>query len=63
MPYMVVVCNIFEESGVIFTNTCIILAFLVLCIFIYCQHLFLPMSSTVIRLYLLKFFNNLNIEF
>jgi len=34
---MVVACNIFEEWGVIFTNTFIILFFLVLRIFIYCR--------------------------
>jgi len=60
---MVVVRNIFEESDVIFTNIFTILAFLVLHIFTYCRQFFLPMSSTVIRLYLSKFVNNLNIEF
>jgi hypothetical protein len=64
MLNIVVVSNIFEEEGVIFTNTFIILSFLIfLCIFIYCRQFFLSMSSSVIRLYLLRFVNNLNIEF
>lgn len=56
MPHMVVVCNIFEESGVIFTNTFIIWLFL------FYAYLFI-VGNIVIRLYLLKFVNNLNIEF